>query len=205
MNKWNISIKWHEPGQRIDEEGDNDNGDDDARQIDGRYLVDLGIWRPMQISMGTITDHTEIRSASLELVRQSRCIAGTVAAKLAVTQYCNSPKLRIITQNPPESLKLIGNRPNLLTISIFLSSNYSTEFLKNIDGKKKFFYLGTTIEHFREMISRNFQILCKYTNRKKSVCACVDRRMIAWERVREELGSARFLYRWLGLLNSAAS
>lgn len=69
----------HLPRERIDEQGDDDDGDDYTRQIDRRYFIDLRFRRTFQGLVTTVPKDAEICAAVLDLVR----VGGAVLAATA--------------------------------------------------------------------------------------------------------------------------
>lgn len=70
---------WHLPRERIDEQGDDDDGDDYTRQIDRRYFIDLRFRRTFQGLVATVPKDAEICAAVLDLVRIGRAVLAATA------------------------------------------------------------------------------------------------------------------------------
>lgn len=83
---------WHLPRERIDEQGDDDDGDDYTRQIDRRYFIDLRFRRTFQGLVATVPKDAEICAAVLDLVRIGRAVLAATA-ELSPAEHFEKKKL----------------------------------------------------------------------------------------------------------------
>lgn len=86
---------WHLPRERIDEQGDDDDGDDYTRQIDRRYFIDLRFRRTFQGLVATVPKDAEICAAVLDLVRIGRAVLAATA-ELSPAEHFEKKKIGVI-------------------------------------------------------------------------------------------------------------
>lgn len=133
----------HLPRERIDEQGDDDDGDYYTRQIDRRYFIDLRFRRTFQGLVTTVPKDAEICAAVLDLVR----VGGAVLAATAELSPAEHFKKKKRKFGVIEELWRFGRKYNLFILYCFprIVSRVSFSFIRSFSSfclfSKKFVVL----------------------------------------------------------------